>query len=195
MRRNSHCLLIPPLYLKGKITPKNQLTISIRNKRKLRNQKGKVRQTPWGAIQNGGFENSTLAPWYGDGVLFRRGALVGNNFCVLSGGLERFIAQYTLPLDTRRSYRLLFYVRRLTTITAGRLFVSYSAATNYEVELPLETFRLGRWRPVIFTIPVPALGAQDPVIFIGLRNASASAAIGIDQVFLRPIIQIDPPRS
>ncbi|WP_134699328.1 hypothetical protein [Ammoniphilus sp. YIM 78166] len=105
-----------------------------------------MKQTPWGAIQNGGFENSTLAPWYGDGVLFRRNALVGNNFCVISGGLERYIAQYTLPLDTRRGYRLLFYVRRLTSLTTGRVFMTYSAASNYTFDLPLETFRLGRWR-------------------------------------------------
>ena len=185
----------PPLYLKGKISPKSQLSISLRNKSKLRNRKGKVSQTPWGAIQNGGFENQTLAPWYGDGVLFTEQALVGNRYCFLSGpGLVRFIAQYTLPLDRSRNYRLIFHMTRFTRNTTARVFVTYSAANNFNDEFPLMAIPYYRYRRVIFTIPVQALGADDPVIFIGLRDTSNTTAVGIDQVFLTPIIRIDPPR-
>lgn len=190
MRRK---VISPPVYLKGKRLPGNKLIRSIRKRGKLINRKRRISQTPWGAIQNGGFENSTLAPWYGDGVLYTRRALVGNQSCRLIGGLNRSIAQYTLPLDTSRNYRLLFHMIRLSSAAVGDVFVSYSAGQNYSAEIPVTTIRLNRWRPVIFTIPVRSLGAQDPVIFIGLTNSSPTTVVLIDQVFLRPIIAIDPP--
>src|SRR5690606_25992823 len=141
------------LLIKGKISPKNQLPL----KRNPRNRKVKVRQipvqTPWGAIQNGGFENNTLDPWYGSGILVTSNGYSGTNYCYLSGGLSRYIAQYTLPLDVSREYRLSFYVRRLTSATTGSVFVNYSAAGNFMDDTPLSTFRFeaGRriWRQVI----------------------------------------------
>ncbi len=172
----------------------------MKNKRKFRKNDFKLNQlTPWGAIQNGGFENSTLDPWYGSGFLVKgsRYAFSGTNYCELNGRFATVIAQYTLPLDVSRNYRLSFYVRRITPVTTGSLYMTYSAADNFTNELPLSTFRFQRgtriWRQVILTIPVPLLGAQEPVIFIGLRDSTAFAAIAIDNVTLKPIIPIDPP--
>ncbi|MDO7786597.1 hypothetical protein [Desulforamulus aquiferis] len=151
-----------------------------------------ARQTPWGAIENGGFENPTLYPWYGTGRLYTDAAFVGRQYCFLY--TDSYIAQYTLPLDTSRDYRLNFYMARFTENTSGSVYLNFSADINYEALIPMTEIPFYRYRQVIFTIPVSRLTFSDTppygVIFIGIRNFGYA---GVDQVFLNPIISIDPP--